>query len=137
MDYSKNLIKKFKFWTLSVHGNQEYLGRCVLWCNRENALDLVDITKEEMNEFLFIIKNLKKAIEKSFNSDWINYSFLGNSEPHLHCHFVPRYKSERTFENTVFTDKRWGKNWLLDEDFITPENILQKIKNIIAKNLII
>ena len=83
-DYSKDNIKKYNYWTVRVHPNQQYLGRCVIWCDREDANDLVNATKDELLEFSEIIKEIKIAIEKSFNPDWMNYSFLGNETAHLH-----------------------------------------------------
>lgn len=75
-DYSKNIIKKYQFWTVYACINQEYLGRCVIWCDREDAFELTDVTEEEMHEFFQIIKELKIALYKAFSPDWINYSFL-------------------------------------------------------------
>ncbi len=42
-DYSVFLIKQLQFWKLQIFENQGYLGRCILWCDREDALDLTDI----------------------------------------------------------------------------------------------
>jgi len=134
-DYSGNIIKKYNYWTVKVHPNQEYLGRCVVWCDRKDAYDLIDATDEELHEFFQIIKEIKASIEKAFDADWMNYSFLGNSEKHLHCHMVPRYQNERKFGGVVFKDKRWNYNWLLDESFVTPKKLLQLIKNKIKDNL--
>ena len=105
-DYSQDNIKKYKFWTVRVHPNQGYLGRCVIWCDRKDAYDLVDATQKELLEFSEIIKEFKPAIEKSFSPDWMNYSFLGNGDAHLHCHMVPRYKNNREFNGAIFQDKR-------------------------------
>jgi len=134
-DYSGNIVKKYNYWTVKVHPNQEYLGRCVVWCDRKNARDLIDATDEELHEFFQIIKEIKASIEKAFDTDWMNYSFLGNSEKHLHCHMVPRYQNKREFGGVVFKDKRWNYNWLLDESFITTKELLQLIKNKIKDNL--
>lgn len=128
-------IGKYKYWTAKVFFNQEYLGRCIVNCKREDALDLTDATLEEREELFLILTQLKNAIKKSFDNDWINYSFLGNSYRHLHCHIVPRYQSPREFEGMTFVDKRWGYNWLLNEKFKTPENILEAVKNKIQENL--
>lgn len=135
IDYSKNNIKKYRHWTVRVHPNQQYLGRCVIWCDRENAYDLVDATTEELLEFTEIIKEFKQTLEKTFNADWMNYSFLGNSDAHLHCHLVPRYKSEREFNGQIFTDPRWGHNWLLDKSFTISDEMLDAIKEKIKGNL--
>ena len=98
-------------------------------------MDLTDATLEEREELFLILTQLKKAIKKSFNNDWINYSFLGNSYRHLHCHIVPRYQSPREFESMTFMDKRWGRNWLLDESFETSAKILEAVKHKIQENL--
>ncbi|MCX6763519.1 MAG: hypothetical protein NTZ97_02185, partial [Candidatus Moranbacteria bacterium] len=71
-------VKVYKYWKVMVHENQEYLGRCVVWCLRENAHDLTEATMEEREELFLVLKEIKRAIEKSFNPDWMNYSFLGN-----------------------------------------------------------
>lgn len=134
-DYSKDNVKEYTYWVVRVHPNQQYLGRCVIWCKRNDATDLVDATTEELLEFSEIIKELKVAIEKSFGSNWMNYSFLGNGDRHLHCHMVPRYKDEREFNDQIFKDPRWGYNWLLDESFVTSEEMIEAIKQKIKKNL--
>jgi diadenosine tetraphosphate (Ap4A) HIT family hydrolase len=137
IDYSQNIVKKYNYWTVYVHTNQRYLGKCVIWCDRKDACDLVEATPEELTEFFAIIKELKLAIEKSFNPDWMNYSFLGNTDKHLHCHMVPRYKEKRVFKGKVFEDPTYklGLNWSQDDSFITSHDILQAIKKELQRNL--
>lgn len=134
-DYTNNIVKKYKYWTVYAKTNQEYLGGCIIWCDREDADDLTDATAEEIQEFLQIIRQLKKALEKAFHADWMNYSFLGNADKHLHCHLVPRYKDIREFVGVIFKDKRWGNNWIIDNDFVTSEKLLQAVKVKIQENL--
>ncbi len=74
-DFSKLLVKDYKYWLVNVHENQGCLGRCVVWCKRSNALDLADATKEEREELFKILKELRKACESLFQSDWFNYAF--------------------------------------------------------------
>jgi len=128
-------IGNYKYWRTKVFFNQEYLGRCIVSCKREDATDLTDATLEEREELFLILTQLKRAIKKSFDNDWINYSFLGNSYRHLHCHVVPRYQSPREFEGMTFVDKRWGRNWLLNESFETSAKILEAVRKKIQKNL--
>lgn len=134
-DFSKYKIKDYTYWSVFVHQNQGYLGRCVIWCNREDALDLVDATKEEQKELFLILNDLREALKKSFNPDWFNYSFLGNATRHLHGHFIPRYASEKEFGGVTFKDERWGHNYKTDHDFVTPEDVLEKIRMKIKENL--
>jgi len=134
-DFFKYRIKKYKYWKVFIHKNQSYLGRCVIWCNREDALDLTDATKEEREELFLILQKLRKALIKTFQSDWFNYSFLGNSMRHLHCHFIPRYVKPKIFEGIKFEDKLFGHNWKTDHSFIIPKAVLDKIKLILSNTL--
>lgn len=134
-DFSKYKIKDYKHWSVFIHTNQGYLGRCVIWCNRENALDLTDATKEEQEELFLVLNDLRKAIKQAFNPDWFNYSFLGNETRHLHAHFIPRYEKEQKFEGITFKDERCGHNYKTDHDFVTPEDVLEKIRLEIKEHL--
>lgn len=134
-DFSKYLVKDYQYWGVYVHENQSYLGRCVVWCKRENALDLADATPEEQKELFFILNDLRKASKKCFNPDWVNYAFLGNETRHLHGHFLPRYAQPKKFEGVIFEDKLYGHNYKTDHDFVVPEEILQKIKTALSEAL--
>ncbi|MBP9864588.1 HIT domain-containing protein [Patescibacteria group bacterium] len=127
-DYSNNIIKDYIFWTVSVCENQGYLGRCILWCKRDEAKDLCDATKEEIDELMSIIKDLKAALTISFQPDWFNYSFLGNETRHLHGHLVPRYEQPREYLGIKFEDKYYGHNFRIDNDFVTSTELLRSVK---------
>ncbi|MDP3764580.1 MAG: HIT family protein [bacterium] len=135
-DFSKNLIKDYKYWAIYVHPNQSYLGRCVVWCKRENALDLTDSTQEEQSELFLVLQNLREVVKKVFQPDWFNYSFLGNDTRHLHAHFIPRYTKPMTFMSMVFEDKLYGHNYKTDHSFVTPEDILNTIRDKIKAELL-
>ncbi len=127
-DYSVFLIKQFQFWKLQIFENQGYLGRCILWCDREDALDLTDIHPDEYQEMLEICKQWRHATTTCFNPDWHNYAFLGNETRHLHGHLVPRYQSKRVFAGMEFRDDCWGHNYQTDKSFITPPEVLHSIQ---------
>lgn len=131
-DFSKNLVKDYTYWSVYVHENQGYLGRCVIWCKREDALDMADANREEQQELFQVLNDLRKVSKEAFNPDWLNYAFLGNETRHLHGHFIPRYAQPKTFENTVFEDKLYGHNYKTDHSFVTSEKLLQKIKDILV-----
>jgi len=128
-DFLKNLIKEYKHWAIYVHPNQGYLGRCVVWCKREDALDLTDATPEEQSELFLVLRDLKEATKKVFQPDWFNYSFLGNETRHLHGHFIPRYAKPKIFMNMVFEDKFYGHNYKTDHTFVTSESLFNAIRD--------
>jgi diadenosine tetraphosphate (Ap4A) HIT family hydrolase len=134
-DFSKNLVKAYKYWEIYVHENQSYLGRCVVWCKREDALDLADATPEEQVELFLILRDLREAAKKIFQPDWFNYSFLGNETRHLHGHFVPRYAKPKMFMNIAFEDKLYGHNYKTDHNFQTPDELLDEIRGRLQSNL--
>ncbi len=128
-DFSKNLVKGYKYWEIYVHESQGYLGRCVVWYKRENALDLTDATAEEQTELFLVLHDLREAAKKVFQPDWFNYSFLGNETRHLHGHFIPRYAKPKTFMNVVFDDKLYGHNYKTDHSFKTSLELLLGIRD--------
>ncbi len=134
--YRKLLIKEYKHWAIYAYANQSYLGRCVVWCKREDALDLADATEEEQKELFLVLRALREAAKKVFQPDWFNFSFLGNQGRHLHGHFVPRYAKPKTFMGIVFEDKLYGHNFQTDPNFITPEAVLNAVRDKLAEALI-
>jgi len=128
-DFSKNLVKGYKHWEIYVHENQGYLGRCVVWCKRDDALDLADATPEEQSELFLVLRDLREATKKVFQPDWFNYSFLGNETRHLHGHFIPRYAKTKTFMDIVFEDKLYGHNYKTDHGFKTSAELLAEVKD--------
>jgi len=128
-DFSKNLVKGYKYWEIYVHENQGYLGRCVVWCKRIDALDLADATPEEQAELFLVLHDLREASKKVFQPDWFNYSFLGNETRHLHGHFIPRYAKLKIFMDIVFEDKLYGHNYKTDHSFNTSAELLAEVKD--------
>ena len=128
------LIKEYSTWINLLHENQCYLGRCVIKCKR-NVIDLFDITKEEEEEFFEIAKNLRDILKQLFKPDLFNYASLGNVNPQLHIHFIPRYKEKRIFEGFEFFDKSWGQNYAPYEDFKISQELMLKISDKIKENL--
>lgn len=134
-DFSKFLIKDYKYWAIYIHQNQGYLGRCVVWCKRDDALDLTDTTDEEREELFLVLRELKEAVTKVFAPNWFNYSFLGNETRHLHGHFIPRYAKPKTFMDVVFEDKLYGHNYKTDHSFKTSPEVLKAVQERIKEVL--
>jgi diadenosine tetraphosphate (Ap4A) HIT family hydrolase len=127
-------IKKYKYWTLALHANQYNLGRCVCYLNTYKE-KLSDLLEEEYFELLTIIKNYEQALNILWSPDWWNYSQQGNITPHLHMHFVPRYKALREFDGINFADELWGKNYYNAPKKLLESKILQGITEAIKSNI--
>src|SRR3989344_3516676 len=134
-NFTKYKIKDYKFWSIFLNQNQCYLGRCIIWCNRKDALDLVDATPEEQKELFIVLNKLGNAIKKAFQPDWLNYAFLGNEIKRLHGHLIPRYAKPKIFEGITFEDKLYGHNYKTDHSFYVSSEIVEKIKMKIQEEL--
>ncbi len=135
-DFSEFLIKEYVYWSVSIAENQSYLGRCVVWCKREDALDLAGATEEEQKELFKILQELRLAVSKAFAPDWFNYAFLGNDTRHLHAHFVPRYAKPNIFMGVAFEDKLYGHNYKTDHAFKISSEILKAVRDKIRDVLV-
>jgi diadenosine tetraphosphate (Ap4A) HIT family hydrolase len=137
MDYEKLKIKSFKYWDLYLHENQCYLGRVFVQLRDKNGVDdFLDIQGEMRDEFFIVGEQVKKALQRLFKPDKMNYAALSNISPVIHVHIIPRYKEPRTFHEIVFTDTRWGQNYApYDRTFTIDEEILYKIKDALKNQL--
>lgn len=136
INYEKLKIKEYKLWTLYLNEYQCYLGRVYLVANRKDAKDFIETTREEREEFFYIAEEVNIALKKLFEPDLMNYASLGNTFRHLHVHFIPRYKGERTFDGTKFEDTRWGLNYEpYDREFKLTTESLNLIKHALSSTL--
>jgi len=101
-------IKEYAHWSLFLNQDQGYLGRMCLVAKREDAVDFFEMTLDEREELFRAGTQIKAALEQLFQPDLMNYASLGNVYHHLHVHFIPRYRSSRSFAGNEFTDPRWG-----------------------------
>lgn len=134
-DFSKNIIKEYKYWTLYVESHQSYLGQCIVYCKRDEALDLADATMTEQQELFLILQKLREAAKIIFQPDWFNYTFLGNDLHHLHCHFIPRYARSRIFMSQIFEDRLFGHNYKMNRMVVTPPELLAGLRDEYKKAL--
>jgi len=109
-------IQEFEFWIVSLRPQQVTLGSMVLTLKRHCG-SLSDLTEEEAGELSKIYKFIESKLKELFLPDRINYLTLMMTDYQLHTHIIPRYQSERIFNNIIFTDKDWPK----------PSNILDVV----------
>ncbi len=136
-DYSSFRIKEFNHWDLYLHENQCYLGRTFLLAKDTTALDFVEMSVDERNDFFAIATELREILEELFSPDKFNYAALGNVFRRLHVHIIPRYKTPRVFEGITFIDHQWGKNYApYDKSFLINSGVQKSIINSIQGKLI-
>ncbi|WP_374688448.1 HIT family protein [Promineifilum sp.] len=85
--------------TLLLFRDQRFRGYCILSFALRRVTSLESLSDEEYQAFFLDLRMASRAIRAALNPDHMNYELLGNSDPHLHWHIIPRYK----------TDPRWGQ----------------------------
>ena len=130
-------INEYKHWIVYLHGEKYYagyLGSLYIWAKREGDIDIMDMTKEEQEEFFEIGRKVKKALKELFRPGRFNYAAFQNVSHHLHVHVIPRYESPRTFAGREFADKEWGGP-VKTGIFGIPEEVLFKVRDAIREKL--
>ena len=108
-------LYKGKNWDVIYEDwGQEFIGQCIVSNNKEC---LSDLTKEEWIELGKIEKELERVTKKLFNSTMYNFACLmnnayrDNEKPHVHFHFIPRYKENVCLFNKTYKDDHFGYNF--------------------------
>ncbi|MGE5606217.1 MAG: HIT family protein [Bacteroidota bacterium] len=84
-------VRQLDTATLYLFKEQTYRGRCVVAYNR-HVRHLTELSELEVAAFWKDVTRVAKALEKAFHPDKINYGIYGDTNPHLHCHVVPKYE---------------------------------------------
>jgi diadenosine tetraphosphate (Ap4A) HIT family hydrolase len=63
--------------------------------SRTHAVDLHDLSEEDSSAFMRDIRRVSWAIAVVTAAVKMNYEIHGNTIPHLHMHFFPRYRGDR------------------------------------------
>ena len=135
-----DFIFQTEYWIVFLAPNQSNIGTCVVALKRHFG-NLSGIKPEEWVDFGKLVQILETALKKSFNTTMFNWSSLMNSDylknppnPHVHWHFMPRYRQTIEFKGLVFEDPYFGqrKHSPIRE---IPDNIRPKIIAKIKENL--
>jgi diadenosine tetraphosphate (Ap4A) HIT family hydrolase len=126
-------IGSFRFWSVSVATEQNYLGKCILALRRHEE-DFLSLTSEERDEMWEAARAVRDALARCFAPDRFNYQVLGNSVSHVHMRLTPRYLSPREFGGMTFTDEHWG-TWPFPVDHEVPPGFLKSLAETTAREM--
>ena len=108
-------LYKGKNWDI-IFGDwcQEFVGYCIIGNDKES---LSELTPEAWEELGKLEKELERVCKKVFGATMFNFACLmnnayrDNETPHVHYHFVPRYKNELKLFGKTYKDKHFGYNF--------------------------
>ena len=108
-------LYKGKTWkVIFAEWCQEFVGDCIISCSKESLSELTDDDWKELGK---LEKELERVSKKLFGATMFNFACLMNNAykdketPHVHFHFIPRYKNELKLFNKVYKDKHFGYNF--------------------------
>ncbi len=130
-------LDKTQHWIIFLAPNQSNLGTCVVALNRHHPT-LTGLNTSEWEEFTELVERMESAVKNAFQATLFNWGCLMNSfylennlEPHLHWHFIPRYRDPVEFAGHIFEDPHFGYMRPRPPKNISPdvrEKIISKIK---------
>ena len=100
------VARLFSGWVL--FGERQFVRGYVLLLPDPVVPSLNALGAQERSQFLLDMARLGDALLKVTNAARINYAILGNLEPALHAHVVPRYSDE---PEAVRTSHPWAYDW--------------------------
>jgi diadenosine tetraphosphate (Ap4A) HIT family hydrolase len=93
-------------WVL--FGERQFVRGYVLLLPDPVVPSLNALGAQERSQFLVDMARLGDALLKVTNAVRINYAILGNVEPALHAHVIPRYADEPDAQRTAHP---WSYDW--------------------------
>ena len=107
-----------------VLGDWQYYKGYTLFLCKKHVFELHELPKIFRQDFLKDMSIVAEAVYKAFKPQKLNYEMLGNSTPHLHWHFFPRYKNDPIPQRPI---------WCIDSSITCSEKMkpsLQQIKRL-------
>lgn len=86
-------IARLEVSYLGFVSDERFPGRCVLVLDR-HATELFDLSATVRHAFVDDVSTAARAIKLAVNPFKMNYEILGNADPHVHCHLIPRQSDE-------------------------------------------
>ena len=116
-------VGETKYWKIYLANDQNYPGRCIipLKVHRNN---LCELTMEEFADMKTVVDILEKISKETFGATNFNWTCLMNGgyavtppNPHVHLHFIPRYKEPYQTRDGAFVDETFGTHYILQGNF--------------------
>jgi diadenosine tetraphosphate (Ap4A) HIT family hydrolase len=100
------VARLFSGWVL--FGERQFVRGYVLLLPDPVVPALNSLSAQERSQFLLDMARLGDALLKVTNAVRVNYAILGNLEPALHAHVIPRYSDE---PEALRISHPWAYDW--------------------------
>lgn len=87
-------------WRLSE--DQTWPGWSILVLKR-HATEIFELTKEERAAAMEEVSEAARILKQGFGATKMNIELLGNQEPHIHWHLVPRKTDDPAWNKPIWT----------------------------------
>ncbi len=97
-----------------VMGDFQFFRGYTLFLSKDHVFELHQLEQTVKDRFLIEMSLVGESVFKCFRPRKLNYECLGNSEPHLHWHFFPRYEDDPSPETSswkVDTSVRYDEKY--------------------------
>lgn len=99
-------LETLRVSTVGLYDDNRFPGRSLLALD-EHYTDLLDVPDDVMRLYLSDLRDVRTAIAKVTGAPRINYAVLGNAEPHVHWHVIPRHPTDEPLpSNSPWQDPR-------------------------------
>lgn len=79
-------------------------GFCrVIW--HDHVTEMSALNRAQRNLLMSIVLGVEEVIASVMEPLKINLASLGNQEPHLHWHIIPRYADDPYFPDSIWSEK--------------------------------
>lgn len=94
----KCTVCKFSLWYpiceltvsyLGLYNDSRFPGRCILVL-KNHAESFSDLDTDLAQAFVMEARSAARAIKIATGAPRVNFAILGNTQPHIHCHLIPR-----------------------------------------------
>lgn len=81
---------------LGLYSDSRFPGRCILALNAPYTA-LEDVPVGTLTGFMRDVQVASAAIKKATDAERVNVSILGNREPFIHAHLIPRFPADERY----------------------------------------
>lgn len=91
---------------LGLYNDDRFPGRSIIKLKRHKD-SLEELTETELASFMTNVTIAIRAIKQATGAARVNLAILGNREPHVHAHLIPRFPEREEFPDcSPWNDRR-------------------------------